>query len=117
MLGGKNTSAIPRIVVRNPLVPASNIVVRLYRPRGSRLSDRKFYERSKHIDERYKLQNHRQRQESLKHLAGTAGLRYKRGSKPRTPINLSQNHQPKKFPNTKIADTIPCTINAAYGVA
>src|ERR1700756_1642364 len=31
---GKNTSAIPRIVVRNPLRPATNMVVLLYWPFG-----------------------------------------------------------------------------------
>ena len=57
---GKNTRAMPRIVVRNPLDPARNIVSAAVLAFRNRLGHGKLHQRAKHIDERDKLQHHRQ---------------------------------------------------------
>jgi len=56
---GKNTSVIPRIVVRSPLAPAKNNVARPYCPPWKKpFCDREFHQRAEHIDERDQLQHY-----------------------------------------------------------
>ena len=87
---------MPRIVVRNPLVPGKkqrDAAVLAFR---NRLRHRELHQRSEHVDEGNELQHHRQRQKLLKCFLHSRAA---------------------KFRITRTAETIPCTISAAYGVA
>src|SRR5579859_2242257 len=93
---GKNTSAIPSEVVRNPLRPAMNIVARPYWPLGVGSVTANFTSAPN---------------------AYTNGTNCSTTASESSFWNVSCTPAPAKFRTTNTADTIPCVINAAYGVA